>query len=773
MKHQYRTDRLFTSFFQGILLILFSSLIFFPSLGIGRWEKIAQFPTTVNASFFLNEQIGFIGIDGVNGIKRTSDGGITWTDCIIPPGYSGFITDIYMRDSLHGWAGIENTNASHGLWRTLDGGISWSEDANYSGEVSSVYETPNGILVASRFSPNRLSFSTDGGITFSVAGLNKYTGINFVDDLHGIVSAFQTNSNIYAPVMRTSDGGRTLIASEGIMTEAWSVYAQKGTSNFYVVGEKSAIDPVLKEEVNASTDYGVTWQTISNLPGRTTGHVAGVGSIIYVQSETNFNQRGNDPSFLGLHRSTDGGVTWKNIGGPSNYRDTRFSVLGCQGSIVYAFDETGGVWKTTDGGDGLFQPNNFLSVDEITLNAPRCSVDSTTAFFSNISCNSIVIESIGFSDSSVNEVSRRVLTIEKSKPFPLSLASASSAVIELKWNPDMLGTQKPTSKIFIRIKGKVLSMNRIIDTLLSVNLLAKQPDYHPDSLVFSDVKLGSAACRTFVLRNSLPIGGASFNIESVILSNADTAYRIAPFISTTLSPQDSTLIRVCFNPLDTGIHLDSLLVKIDCFIMPIALRAQGVTGLIYADDLDFGSVNIGDTVCKNLMVKNVGKAPLNLLDPVALTDTVNFSIKETALPKVVMNGHDVQFQVCFHPQKERSYTANIEWNTDLIPDFKHSVKSSSILIGNGSLKSEVILDETHDSVLIRSNPVQDQLQIAIRSTSIHQTSIEIFDQMGKKVYSDKRYVGVGQNEIQVDINSLPVGIYYLRIDGRAQNFIKE
>ena len=228
---------------KGIFLIV----LFFSSSAFASWKLVAQFSTSVGASFFFNEQRGFIGMDGYNGIKRTSDGGKTWKDCITPFPllYYGFITDIFMKDSLNGWAGIENDNFSHGLWYTKDGGVTWLEDLNVTGQVTSVYQTSSAVLFGDRWSINRLSISTNIGLNFVKGSTNKYNGINFVDDLHGAASPYNPIVGAAIPLLYTSDGGLTWQKSNNgaMTTEAWGVYAQKGTSNFICAGEIAILDP--------------------------------------------------------------------------------------------------------------------------------------------------------------------------------------------------------------------------------------------------------------------------------------------------------------------------------------------------------------------------------------------------------------------------------------------------------------------------------------------------------------------------------------------------
>jgi len=582
LKKQIQSSSRTVFYRSSIIFLLFFIPFLFTNAGFCGWQKITQFPATVNTSFFFNEQRGFIGIDGQFGIFRTSDGGQTWLSCSIPSGFSGFITDIFMKDSLNGWATIDESMSmptAHCLWSTTDGGVSWHIDASAIGSLSSVYQTPSALIITDRFSQVKLSLSTDGGVTFTSAGTDRYNGINFLDDLHGVVTAYAAAAGGYAPALRTSDGGRTWLQTQGILTEAWSVYAEKNTSKFFIIGEKSQADPNNTENVFASSDYGATWQTISSISERTTGHIDGVGSVIYIQGATP-SQSGNSS---GLLRSFDGGLTWMFVGGPSNYRDTRFSVTGCNGGIVYAFDTGGGVWKTIDGGDGAIKetsPNPILSSGEIDLSASLCSQDSATLAYSNFSCNTFKIESIGFSDSSNIAVSSGALSFSRYPKLPQLLSLSTNDSLILIWAPKKLGSQKPPTKTFIRMQGSILGTPLVFDTLLAVNLISlpTQPDTHLNSIHFTSI-IGEQICTTFVLKNSAPMGNPPFILESAEFTHNDTAYHQTPIsikLPISVPAQDSLTLEVCFSPSDSSRHLDSLLIKTDCIGFAIALDGQGM-----------------------------------------------------------------------------------------------------------------------------------------------------------------------------------------------------
>lgn len=445
----------------AIIFALFFSLQL--SSGFATWRLIAHFQNTVNSSFFFNEQRGFVGIDGIFGIKRTYDGGQNWFDCSIPPGYDGIISDIFMKDSLNGWAGVDvpYNGPINGLWYTSDGGVTWNE-SNAGHEITSVYETSSAIICGSRYFA--LAYSTTKGAVFSPSKNDDYNGINFTDDLHGVASEYRSAfGNNYPPASWTSDGGLTWSQSQGIAEEAWGVYAEKGTSNFYIAGEKTAGDRSNWENVYKSTDYGMTFNPVGQIQERTTGHVGGSGHVIYVESDISSN---------GMLRSTDGGVTWVNVGGPNNFRDTRFSVMGCLGGIVYAFDIQGNVWKTNDGGNGDIHelPHNPNVIpDHLDLSADLCHDQLANLYYNNLSCDSLNIVSIQFIDSTDPAVASGALSFTKYPTLPQVIAPTKADYLTLSWQPVKMGVAKPLSTTYIKIHSTMLGETIIMDTLIAVN----------------------------------------------------------------------------------------------------------------------------------------------------------------------------------------------------------------------------------------------------------------------------------------------------------------
>lgn len=331
-------------------------LVCFALEATASWQQVHRFKNQATCAYFFDEYTGLVGFGSamstvsVCDIELTTDGGQTWRAAAIPS-TKGRLSSIFMRTNLVGYASM--MYGDYSLWKTTDGGLSWTVLPQTAGDDGTCVYATSAALIRTSWSVVGGS-STNDGASFSSVFRSQdkkqlSNGIGFFDDMTGVVTMgpdYEFFVGATAYTYFTTNGGVSW-SRGGKMREAWSVYAEPISRSYYAIAEDEQSSP--GNILYRSDDVTRTWTplfTFKNL--EFTGHIAGGGGAMYVQTSSKSNQ--------GLLRSDDNGVSWHKVGGPSNSRDTRFVVLGCKGQIVYAFDNGGGIWKTDNGGDGTLTP---------------------------------------------------------------------------------------------------------------------------------------------------------------------------------------------------------------------------------------------------------------------------------------------------------------------------------------------------------------------------------------------------------------------------------
>jgi photosystem II stability/assembly factor-like uncharacterized protein len=633
---------------------------FAPAPAVAGWQQMTKpvaYNRQVHSAFFFNELNGFVGLTGVEGIYRTGDGGLSWTRCNFPNGYAGDITDIFMRDALNGWSTIEEPGGKRfRMFRTNDGGITWSGYGPV-GDASCVYQTSKAVVVTSRSITGSGAISTDNGTTFQLGSLVETNGIDFVDDLHGVVTGFDVS-----PWLRSIDGGQTWQKIvPNLVAEMWSVYGVKGTNIFYAAGEGDLLKPK-PSAVLRSNDYGATWVNVGTVPVRTTGHVAGVGETLYVQAEDDPSI--NSPASFGMYRSTNQGKNWVNVGGPSNGRDVRFAVTGCGGGVVYAFDEAGNVWKTRDGGDGKLPEPPLMPVigpNPLAVNAPLCTPKTFTLTFENHYCSDIKLLQVGFTDSAHTFVSSGALKIGREPAIPTSYATNEGDSITIVWDPNkILHTDSSgVLKLHLRFYSSFLLMT--FDTIITLNVhgiggspavavsptLFKVDTVHPCTKLDSLLTITNNGCDTLYVTGA---GAATLKGFTLLDSNKNPVkfpYAVAP--------GQSLKFDVLLKPLVAGLYQSNILLhlKHQGINKDTTLRAQTYVPFENAYAIP-SAINMDTiTTCRSLdsiiALLNPSCDTLKIIS-IALKSGLNFSLQGVGVfPKFVLGDSTFPIRLRFSP----------------------------------------------------------------------------------------------------------------------------
>ncbi len=607
------------------------------------WSKVYQFPAAdgwINVSYFFNQQVGLIGFEWNqptnNGmVKRTIDGGKTWTDCTVPVlnNAAPIVKDIWFKDQDTGWMVVGgNLNISdERLWRSTDGGQTWTVLLNepaFTGPVS-VRQTGNALTVTEPLGVG-IWTSTDEGITWTQHS-SKKNGLEFEDNLNGVATEYRFGDNSTS-FLYTTDGGLNWLSSPGgIQHEAFGVYAVKHGQIFVAAPEDTlaAPSPVLR-----STDNGKYWNQVFLLPMQTTGGVAGVYGVIYVQ-----NSGANVPNApQGLMRSIDSGKTWISVGGPNQnggnttfaITDTRFSVTGC-GDIVYASDGVGGLWKTVDGGDSTrtIPQCNFVDTDKF---GPAITVICDTLrnlyYLHNDHPNPgpIDIQSIAIYDTLGRPDTTGAVFIDSLPPSYYPIGIGDSVAFGLGWHPGAMMDSAASDFVTIQVIFQVTyfqpgwGLNPFDTIYLRVNLggLSTPADYALSLKTIS--KIGIPVCNavdtTLQLINkgcdSLAITSAQLAKNNWILTDAG-GNPVTPPIH--LGPGDTLLFRLRATPTSTTVLSDSLEVAMHYMGRDTSFGVGMHTSvkidpshpwLATTPAIDFGSLATCDSTESPLTLSNTG-----------------------------------------------------------------------------------------------------------------------------------------------------------------------
>src|SRR5579883_861702 len=499
------------------------------------WKRIKQFDRSIDCGYFIDKDHGLIGsgdrwelgdLGYICAIFKTTDGGLSWTASKIPALIYGAVTSISMQDSLIGYASIfpsvdyswDSTWGHSSLWMTTDGGSSWFDPFHLDHVITSVY-AQKGLLLFTKWDmveysdtlvmpPDLLggNYSFNDGQSW-IGNFRRGNGIGFSDSLNGVVTEMNSNKpggNFWV----TTDAGRSWLRSVTNQYEAWSVYAVPQRHIYFCANESQWDIP--HTSVNWSTDGGFSWQERARFPSmHFTGTIAGVGNTLYVQTDSGSLYFWPDANLYqhGLYRSDDLGVNWHYVGGPSNARDTRFVVTGCEGEVVYAFDGFGGVWKTEDGGDGTLGPSFTFNTDSLTFNPSLCG--DTIAFdVVGASCIPVTV------DSTFILFGKSLSSLSTNSGLPQYLSKDQHAQVRLLYSP----TSPSDSISLVRVWGH--SGTKLVKRDITIRLRTGVSTSMYLSRDSSHLEAGACGISidTIFLRN---LGCPGMMVDSVVLPKGE------------------------------------------------------------------------------------------------------------------------------------------------------------------------------------------------------------------------------------------------------------
>ncbi len=275
--------------------------------------------------YFYDENLGFLSNSHEN-YAITNDGGESWTTYDLGDteglSYDEDITAFYFLNTTLGFAGTSKGK----LLKTEDGGASWSILSSTNGsKINNIHFTDeiNGTIVA-----GPLYETNDGGQTLTSVALDVCARpLNFAANNLG--DKIVVGSGCYV------GNGRTIYVapSDGPWTQVSSIYGSGDVENIIFDGSDAYL--FSRSQSRKSTDGGVTWKELITPIDENILEAEKIADAIIIQS---FSRE--------FYKSTDGGLNWNSLytGSPIISFDT------FNENTIVAINEDGDLIKSTDSG---------------------------------------------------------------------------------------------------------------------------------------------------------------------------------------------------------------------------------------------------------------------------------------------------------------------------------------------------------------------------------------------------------------------------------------
>ncbi len=299
-----------------------------------------DFPT---AMYFTDPDTGWMA--GNNGyVAKTVDGGDSWTTQI--SGTTTYFRDIYFADGQNGWAVGNGTN----VLNTKDGGTTWTSIATGAANLSALYgvhfvDTQVGWATGRGYTNMQaqgnilttvMLHTTDGGSTWSVQSDGVYNETWNVKSLDG-----QTvwASGMHGTVLRSSDSGTSWLSKKTRMLfDSGLLYDVDfaDNQNGWIVGWTGDNDAM--ELILNTSDGGENWDF------QLSGANKDLKGVHFLNADTGW-AVGSDGTII---RTLNRGITWNSVtsGTASTLEDVFFPVA----DTGWAVGASGTILKSVDGG---------------------------------------------------------------------------------------------------------------------------------------------------------------------------------------------------------------------------------------------------------------------------------------------------------------------------------------------------------------------------------------------------------------------------------------
>ena len=269
-----------------------------------------------------------------------------------PAMMSGRVADIVIKpgDPSTWYVGV----GSGGIWKTENGGTTWTtifddQDSYSIGCITLDPANPDTIWVGTGENVSGRHVAYGSGVFRSRDGGTSWENMGLTDSEHiGMIRVDPRDSNvIYVAAQGPlwSGGGERGLFKSTDGGQSWNKILGDGLGNTEIDDQYTGVSEVHLDPRNPDVIYAVAWQKFRNVAVLMDG---GPGS--------------------GIHKSTDGGATWRELteGLPGeDMGKVGFAISPQKPDVVYATIELahreGGFYRSENGGESWEKQNDYIS----------------------------------------------------------------------------------------------------------------------------------------------------------------------------------------------------------------------------------------------------------------------------------------------------------------------------------------------------------------------------------------------------------------------------
>jgi hypothetical protein len=297
----------------------------------------------------------------------------------------------------------------------------------------------------------------------------------------------------------------------------------------------------------------------------------------------------------------------------------------------------------------------------------------------------------------------------------------------------------------------------------------------PSEINFGDLKILNSRDTTVYLRN---LGSASLTIASYGLTTPAGIFSIQDSSKHSIAAKDSIAIKLRFSAQAEQSYTGTLTIKTTesaNATRTINLLGRGIDSklTLSEESIDFGEVDTGKSLTKDLVITNTGTASITLNNVAnSGTHAPSFSIAHATLPRTLAANDTAIVHITFAPMTGGSHDAQLT----LTPSEGSSLNVllhgiGKVQTGGGSVRREYHLDIPFR---LAPNPSTGAITATFELKASDRLGFSIISMDGKLVQRIESVdVPAGKHELRLNLNGLANGEYLIRMENRKGQLVEE